>query len=171
MEGITEHAPWHELKNWKAQAAACICHWLSFTIIFLLLKKRSYKARFKARQKGNTNLRGPTADQLRRVYRVTCNSFCLFANKWTLAAISVQILYFPRVVYASNKWSSTRPLFDRSRSCCRTLDHFIAHVCCPLWHVSLILVFWGFFCSARCSCIRWIESVIGSHGPFGLFQP
>lgn len=118
MEGITEHAPWHELKNWKAQAAACICHWLSFTIIFLLSKKRSYKARFKARQKGNTNLRGPTADQLivRRVYRVTCNSFCLFANKWTLAAISVQILYFPRVVYASNKWSSTRPLFERSRS-------------------------------------------------------
>lgn len=73
---------------------------------------------------------GPAASQVFVwcVYQVTCNSFCLFSHKRILAAIFAEIPSFPRCVYFSNKWTRTRPLLARLRSCFRTLDHFIAHV-------------------------------------------
>lgn len=85
------------------------------------------------------------------VYQVSRSSFCLFVRVRILTAILVQIPSFPRVVYATNNWSSTRPLLTRSRSCSRTFDHFIAHVWVSPWHVSVFDRF-GVFCLARC---RW----------------
>ena len=75
--------------------------------------------------------------------------FCLFVWVRIQAEISTQIPSFPRVVYASNKWSSTRPLFTRTWSYSRTFDHFIAHVWVLPWHVSLF-VRYEVFCLTRC---------------------
>ena len=47
---------------------------------------------------------------------------------YSLIWILAENLSFPRCVYFSNKWTCTRPLLTRSRSCFRTFDHFIAHV-------------------------------------------
>lgn len=86
---------------------------------------------------------------MRFFYQVTQNSVCLFTHIRILAAILAEISSFPRVVYTSNKWSSTRPLFARSRSCFRTFDHFIAHV----WLLTTTRVSASnvcFLCLARC---------------------
>lgn len=73
---------------------------------------------------------------------------CLFVWVRIQAENSTQISSFPRVVYASNKWSSTRPLFTRTWSYSRTFDHFIAHVWVLPWHVSLF-VRYEIFCLTR----------------------
>lgn len=73
---------------------------------------------------------------------------CLFVWVRIQAENSTQISSFPRVIYASNKWSSTRPLFTRTWSYSRTFDHFIAHVWVLPWHVSLF-VRYEIFCLTR----------------------